>query len=524
MRRLVVGTLLALIPRVAVCSTPTPWVEARSAHFVVLCDAGEKDARRLAMQFERMRLVFQTIFQAASESEDASDVGAPITVIAVRDRREMQALEPAAYAEKGHTDLSGMFLRSAEENTILVRLDAPEEHAFSTVYHEYTHYMLRRADAWMPLWLNEGLAQFYENTEIGEKQVLLGEANAEQLRYLKLNPLLPVATLFTVGTQSPYYHDEQKASIFYAESWALAHYLLAVDRASGTHRVHDYTERLSQSEDPVTAARHAFGDLDALQSALSAYIAQRSLPYFTLPAAIPSQDAILRVRAVSIAEADAAQARAAICTGRMEEARALLDAALREDPGYAPAHETMGLLRYREGDLPGACKWYGEAMRLDPLSYTAQYDFAEMSLRAGSRGEDEVIESSLRTSIGLNPQFAPAYDALAMFYSSRHRSLDDAYALSLRAIELQPDSLSYRVDCAELLAQRKQFAGAIGELGAAMRLAKTAAEIAAIETRTSWVESNQAAQAGPGGGRRAVPVSSETVRGPDPGGEPQEMR
>jgi len=49
--------------------------------------------------------------------------------------------------------------------------------------------------------------------------------------------------------------------------------------------------------------------------------------------------------------------------------------------------------------------------------------------------------------------------------------------------------------CAELLAQRKQFAGAIGVLRAAMHLAKTAAEVAAVETRTSWVESNQAGPA-----------------------------
>ncbi len=65
--------------------------------------------------------------------------------------------------------MAGLFLRAPDRNYILVRLDAQQEHAYGTVYHEYTHYMLRKADTWLPLWLNEGLAQFYENTDIDDK-------------------------------------------------------------------------------------------------------------------------------------------------------------------------------------------------------------------------------------------------------------------------------------------------------------------------------------------------------------------
>ena len=37
--------------------------------------------------------------------------------------------------------------------------------------------------------------------------------------------------LFAVDAQSPYYHEENKGSIFYAESWALTHYLFTKDPA-----------------------------------------------------------------------------------------------------------------------------------------------------------------------------------------------------------------------------------------------------------------------------------------------------
>src|ERR1035438_7308157 len=250
-------------------ATSSQWVEARSTHFVVLTDSNERDARRLASQFERMHLVFHTLFPTRGDDSDP-----PIMVLAVKERKGMEALEPEAYLGKGKVDLSGLFVRAPDKNYILVRLDARGEHAFSTVYHEYTHYMLRKAE-WLPLWLNEGLAQFYENTDIDEKNAWLGQANVERLRYLNRNDMLPIATLLAIDSNSPYYHDEQKGAVFYSESWALTHYLVVSDRLQGTHRMHDYAQLLAQGEDAVTAAQHAFGDLDKLQDALSTYVIDR---------------------------------------------------------------------------------------------------------------------------------------------------------------------------------------------------------------------------------------------------------
>jgi hypothetical protein len=145
-------------------STPAGWVEARSAHFIVLSNANQKDAVGLASHFERMRAVFATLLPA-----DDDDSARPIQVVAVRDQKDMQAMEPTAYLTQGGVNLSGFFLHSVDKDYILVRVDADEEHAYSVVYHEYTHSMLRRASGWMPLWLNEGLAQFYENTDFDYK-------------------------------------------------------------------------------------------------------------------------------------------------------------------------------------------------------------------------------------------------------------------------------------------------------------------------------------------------------------------
>jgi tetratricopeptide (TPR) repeat protein len=461
------------------------WFRLTSTHFVVLTDSNEKQARHIASQLERMRAVFHTLFPTAT-----ADSGAPIIVLALKDRKAFQALEPAAYLAKGQLDLAGLFLRAPDKNYILLRLDAQGEHPFSTVYHEYTHLMTSKA-TWMPLWLNEGLAEFYQNTDIQEKDVLLGQPSADDILYLRQNRLLPLATLLNVDYKSPYYHEEQKGSVFYAESWALTHYLEVTDRQNNTHRLEDYVKLLSQRQDPVTAAQTAFGDLNRLQNALSGYVNHGDYKLFKMNTAVTIDESSFQLQSISAAEADAVRADVLIHDDRTSDAKALLETTLSDDPNNALAHESMGFLNFREGDIPSAKKWYGEAVQLDSHSYLAHYYFATMSMQDGDRDHDDAIEASLRTAIRLNPSFAPSYDALAGFYASRHMKLDEAHILNAQAVELKPDNINFRVNTAEVLVEQGQPANAIGVLKIAAGIAKTPAETALIQSRIEQVQQYQ---------------------------------
>jgi len=264
---LILALLLAAIPALAQ-KQGQHWLEVRTPNFTVFTNSSEKDGRRTALQLERMRAVFHLLMPAAS------DDAAPIIVLALKDRKAFRTVEPEAYLAKNQLDLAGLFLRTQDRNYILLRLDAEGDSPFATVYHEYTHYMLRKAEPWMPLWLNEGLAEFYQNTSLEDKQVLMGKPSIDNIEYLRQNRLLPLATLLQVDHNSPYYHDEQKGSVFYAESWALTHYLEVKDNENHTSRLHDYSRYLVQHEDTMAAAQHAFGDLAKLESSLNSYIRQ----------------------------------------------------------------------------------------------------------------------------------------------------------------------------------------------------------------------------------------------------------
>src|ERR1700722_752909 len=373
------------------------WFEVHSQHFVVLTDTNEKQARHIASQFERMRSVFHLMMPTASDS-----AGSPIIVLALEDKKSFQSLEPEAYLAKGQLDLAGYFMRAPDKNYILLRLDAQGEHPYATVYHEYTHYMLRDASEWIPLWLNEGLAEFYQNTDIEEKDVRLGQPSPDDILYLRQNRLLPLTTLLKVDQTSPYYHEEQKGSVFYAESWALTHYIEVTDRQKGTNRIYACAKLLVKKEDPVVAAQQAFGDLNQLQKSLNSYISQGQFMMFKINTVVTADESTFQVREIPTPDADAIRADVLVYNRRTKDAQALLDSTLRDDPKNALAHETMGYLKFREGDIPAARKWYGEAVKLNSQSYLANYYYAAMSMGPGGEDHDPAIESSLRTSIKLN--------------------------------------------------------------------------------------------------------------------------
>jgi tetratricopeptide (TPR) repeat protein len=445
------------------------WIQISSPHFVVVTNANEKQGRRVADEFERMRSVFHAAFPKAQV-----DPGTPIIILAIKDENNFKALEPTAYLAKGSLKLGGLFLRTADKNYVLMRLDAEGDHPYSVIYHEYTHLLLSKSAEFMPLWTNEGLAEFYQNTVIHEKDAMLGEPSPENILLLRESKLLPLPVLFTVDQRSPYYHEENKGSIFYAESWALTHYLLLNDSAAKTHRMTDYLNLVSQQIDPVTAGTRAFGDLNKLQQELEGYIRNSGFHYFKMATTTEVDDTAFKMAPLSETQSDALRADFLAYNDRTADAESLLDQVLKQDSNNLSAHETKGFLEFRQGHLEDAKKWYAQAVQLDSKSYLAYYYFAAIAM-SSPRGavDQDRVESSLRTAIKLNPEFSPAFDRLAVFLTMQKQSLDEARMMELTAIGLDPANMGYRVNMANIWMRMGNGQNAVSVLRYAAKLAKT---------------------------------------------------
>lgn len=467
------------------------WVKVTSAHFTVVSDAGAKEAKHILDQFEHMRWVFHTLFSKANV-----DPVQPIVVVAAKNADVFDTMESSAYLGPGKLKPGGYFQSSSDKYYILLRLDAKFEHPYAAVYHEYTHLEFAADSAWMPLWLNEGLAEFMQNTDIHNKYVDLGEPNVNDILYLRRHPMMPLSVLFKVDVNSPYYHEEKKGSVFYAESWVLTHYLMVNDRERKLRRLARYMDLVKGGMDSLTAAKETFGDLKKLQQTLKVYIQTGSYKEFVLSSkAAPIDEAAFKVTALTQVEADAVRADVQARVGRAADARTLAETVLKEDPNDVQALETMGFIAFKAKNYEEARKWYGEAVKANSQDYLAQYYFASLSIGVSGPGKDEAIESSLRAAIRLNPHFAPAYNQLAAFYAMHHQHLEEAHMLSAQAIELDPGKVAYRINAAHILMTMGQNANAMIVLRTAEKVAKNPREAAMVQNQIEQLQQLEAERA-----------------------------
>lgn len=465
------------------------WVEVQSPHFLVVSNAGAASARSVAGQLELMREVFKQTYPGLQV-----DPALPIEVLALRDRKDMQAVEPARYLGKGKLDLAGYFQPGEERNFIVMRLDTQDEdHPYATIYHEYTH-LLTSKDV-LPLWLTEGIAELFQQTEISGSYASLGKPSTDNLDMLRETSLIPLTTLFAVGYDSPYYNEETKGTIFYAESWALTHYLMLSGDQQRRAQLQTYIALLQQHVDAVTAATRAFGDLGVLQTALSGYVRGEVFKYANEKLSGKVDPKIFPETPITQTQADAVRADFMAHIERFDDARALLQAVLKDDPHNLPAMETMGFIEFRQNHLDAARNWYTQAVAADSQSFFAQYSYATMTMDAGSGKLDDAtaakVTASLQAAIKLAPSFAPAYDRLAVLHAERQEDLDAAYMLELQAIQLDPTEFAYRMNAANILEQQDKLADSIRVMQQALPLAKLPAQTQYGQERIKAVEDYQ---------------------------------
>src|SRR5262249_27774992 len=79
----------------------------------------------------------------------------------------------------------------------------------------------------IPPWFNEGLAEYYSTFSIENGQkIKLGLPQENHLFQLQQSKFIPLEQLFRVSNSGLTQQGDHSRSIFYAESWALIHYML----------------------------------------------------------------------------------------------------------------------------------------------------------------------------------------------------------------------------------------------------------------------------------------------------------
>jgi TPR repeat protein len=451
------------------------WVEARTAHFVVYSDAGDKEAVQVARQFERLRAALGELLPKAR-----LDPGVPILIFAARNESSLKHLLPAFWETKGSVQPVGVFTRGTRRYYIVMRtdVDMPRERGdnpYHVLYHEYMHLVLDLNVESVPVWLNEGLAELFGATLITKDEIELRRPVWSHMQFLRSETLLPISALFKIDHSSPEYNERERAGVFYAQAWALVHYLINDEKASVDNRIGRFFKlRQARVAEPEAVAQ-AFGDPSALDEGLKTYIQRNRLGFYRGKAVSRALEESPRVRELSAAESAAARGLLQVHGKRPVEARALLEEAIRLDPELPDAREGIGLLAWREGKEDEARRWLGEAVRLPSASAVAHYSHALLSIRQPESVERMAeAQASLERAVALDPSFAEALVMLAQVSTNRGADVDQILALMRRAIELEPAVFDYRLTVARLLLSCGNIEAARDQ--AAMLLARSRSE------------------------------------------------
>ncbi len=428
------------------------WVEVRSPNFVVLSNAGEKQARKTAVQFEQIRALFRQTFQFANNAPSPV-----ITIFAVKDESSLHELLPEYWA-KGHAHPAGIFFSRLNQFYVAIQLDAPGDNPYMGIYHEYYHSISLPFFPGMPVWLAEGLADFFGNSRIDGDKAYMGDPDPGLIQLLRQERLIPLDVLFSVDHSSPYYNEQNKISVFYAESWALTHYLFIGDGGAHRQLLNNYLTLLGQGATQQDAAAKAFGDFGKLQLTLQSYI--QNDRYYDLHAPAPPKlaDADLTARTLSEAEVDAERGGFEAARGRLEDAKPLLDDAVRLDPKLALARQNLGILELFEGQKDEAIDSLSQAIALDPKNGTAHYLRAYATASSGGLiADDQQLEGDLRQAIAQDPTFAAPYAMLAVYLAANSDASPEALSLAKKAVELQPGTAEYQVNLAQVLMRMRRY-------------------------------------------------------------------
>ena len=246
-----------------------PWIEVTSPHFRVSSDSGEKDARRVARECEEIRAVF-----LADHPTLRVDGGRPLIVIAVKDEDALKVLLPDYWAEKDHVRPPGAFKSYNDEDFAVLRTDVAVSNGINpyyALYEEYVFSLLRLNYGALPLWLRTGLADYYGNTLIDDKYTELGHPINWQIALLQRSQLIPLFDLLNADSRSPLVNDRDKQSLFYAESWAIVHYLALSPDIANQDLLNKYLKSWRETGDSTEAARRTFGDLKKFESKIDDY-------------------------------------------------------------------------------------------------------------------------------------------------------------------------------------------------------------------------------------------------------------
>ena len=454
---LVLATLLFCLSLSSPVLAKDNWLSVRSKNFLLIGNANEKQMRQVGMRLEQFREVFSQLFPKAVHSSPV-----PTTVIVFKSDDSYRPFKP-------NPNVAGYFQSGPEVNYITLTTEVRgQQDPFSVIFHEYTHLLINNTSPNVPLWFNEGLAEYYSTFSISEDtKVVLGTPIGSHVYLLRENKMLPLRTLFRVDEKSAYYNEREKQSIFYAESWALMHYWILGKDGERVPQMGNFLKLLSANVPLEQAFQQAFAvSFESMEKELREYIKHDRYPILT--GHFESKLVVEKeMQAAPITEAEAdAYLGDLLLHSRRADSESYLQKSLTLDPNLPMANASLAMLRLRQGKVDQARQMLAK-VAANSQNYLIHYYYAYALSREGNGDQQEIsgfapeaaakMRAELQKAIELRPDFLESHSLLAFVNLVTNTNIEESVQMLKRALATAPGKSNLIFMLAQLYMRQEKY-------------------------------------------------------------------
>lgn len=390
------------------------WSKLENEDEVLLTDVPEKDAIEFAVAHAALRQAFREF--VAPEGRRLP----PTNLVLFKSSRELQR-----YCVKGKQRDSTIVTFSTEVDDralIAHSLEMDRRKALETSFTFETHLTLRDAGYFLPLWMSQGVSEVFSTLEIRDGACVFGRRRSGLRELLASRSWLAWSRVNEITTGSPEYANHEKEEIYYAQVYALMHWVLLGDGDHARERLAAVAAKVAEGRSLASAISAALGvEAADLEGVVKRHL--RNDHEIRRPFDAAGVRTRLRVAPAPVAELRVTFSHLLRACDRTTEADQELAQAVALAPNAIAVLEARGRRELFDGRPAQAAALYREAIKGGSTSTTAFMISAEHWLdQAGVAGTDfagqggELAESALadaRRAVALDRGNAKAYRVLA---------------------------------------------------------------------------------------------------------------
>ena len=459
------------------------WRQLKSPDLLIIGNTSDGDLRRIAVHLDRFRQSLGALFSGSSLSASK-----PTVVVVFKDH---DSFRPYIPIENGRRPpIGGYFVNADDAAYVVMAQPYASSDSRIVVLHEYVHFVVSQRGRHLPTWLREGLAEFYSTfrSDGPNGMNVIGEPDPERLRTLRGGSLLPIRVLMKGDVDA--FDGSVNSSMFYAQSWALVHFLILGQEGKRLPQLNRYVAAVERGSSQEQAFDTAFGgDYDGVERELRNHIRRFSFPTRVFASTGGSSVGTGIPEPMGEIEALHIQADLLLENGLLEDAEVRLSSIHDLDPGNVRAFIATGRLWSMRGRYSRSLGPLKKALAADSSSYVGHYWLAQ-ALEGIGQDDQSLTELGAAASLKLDDPRLLVGLSVAYLKAGRFDEATQAFG---HAHELDPDPNWHSVRAYRLLAL-DQGAQAASEAEAFLRTQGRAGDTAAYMAIVAALGFTQAGQ------------------------------